>query len=394
MHFYRIVVCASCADCNGVPYFAMLNRHVFADKIAAFAALSGNGNRICFRLICLICNECIIGRLVQNIPRIVTHTAVNGNIGADVRDHLNAAYGVQCDAGRRCNGATRFNENKRPLYIMRCAEAVDYLCNGFHICIIRQRIVFLGIANAKAAAQVQILCLIVQLMLQLFDEFHHDFCRSSKALCVQNLRTNVAVQAAQFQVRIRQRLLYCLICLTGFQRKSELAVNLAGADEIMGVRIYTRLDAEQNRGSQMLFSCQLIEVLHLIDIVYHNAANAIVQRHRQFFGSLVVAVEASLGYIKACLHSSVQLAAGNNIDSHMLALHNTVDFLAGKRLAGIAHQTLAVIVFLDTLLECAAVTANHIFVHDIQRRAILLCQSNRIYAANGQMAFGIGIQIF
>ena len=39
-------------------------------------------------------------------------------------------------------------------------------------------------------------------------------------------------------------LFYCCHCLSGFQCKTKLGINLSGSDKIMGVRIDTRLNPE------------------------------------------------------------------------------------------------------------------------------------------------------
>ena len=57
----------------------------------------------------------------------------------------------------------------------------------------------------------------------------------------------MTVQTAKLQIRVRNRFLDCFVCFAGFQCKAELAVNLSGTDKVMGVCIYARLDAEQDR---------------------------------------------------------------------------------------------------------------------------------------------------
>ena len=58
-------------------------------------------------------------------------------------------------------------------------------------------------------------CLITQFFFQLFNEFHHNFCSCGESLCVQDLRSNMAVQTTQFQMRIRNCFFYSIISLSG-----------------------------------------------------------------------------------------------------------------------------------------------------------------------------------
>ena len=143
----------------------------------------------------------------------------------------------------------------------------------------------------------------------------------------------------------------------------------------------------------MLFLSQPVELFHLVDVVHYDSANAIIQRHVQLFGGFVVAVEAGVFYIKASLYGGVQFTAGNHVDSHLFRLHHTVDLLAGKRLAGIANQSLSVIVGLHALAEDTAVPPDHVLIHDIERGSVLFCQCDGIHTADGQIALSVYAQI-
>ena len=57
---HGVVVCAGCANGNGVTDFAMLDGHVLADEVAALAALSGDGDLFGLGLSRLVCNQCVL----------------------------------------------------------------------------------------------------------------------------------------------------------------------------------------------------------------------------------------------------------------------------------------------------------------------------------------------
>ena len=55
----------------------MLERHILADKVAAFTALACDGDFLDTLLICLVGNNSFILGLVEDIAWAVSHTAVN-----------------------------------------------------------------------------------------------------------------------------------------------------------------------------------------------------------------------------------------------------------------------------------------------------------------------------
>ena len=108
---------------------------------------------------------------------------------------------------------------------------------------------------------------------------------------------------------------------------------------------------------------------------------------------LIVAVKADAFRRKARCQRCIQLSFRNDIQSHLLCIHDAANLFAAEGFAGIADHSLSVIVCVNTFLENLAVTANHIFIHDIQRCAVLLCQCNSVYTANCQISCFVDIKI-
>ena len=125
--------------------------------------------------------------------------------------------------------------------------------------------------------------------------------------------------------------------------------------------------------------------MQLGQIIRDKMSDFIVQRQADFLLGLIVAVEMDAFCREARLNRGVKLAAGGDIQAKTLFLNNTADCLAVKGLAGIDGHASALIMLFKGALVSAAVAANLVFIHDIQRRAELLCQLHSIAAADAQM---------
>ena len=153
-----------------------------------------------------------------------------------------------------------------------------------------------------------------------------------------------------------------------------------------------RLDAEEDVSGFFLAGSQLAEQLQLRQVIHHNVAYLIFQRHHQFFRGLVVAEEENLLHGEIHLSGGIQLPAGDNIQPQALFLDDLADRLAAHGLAGIGHQTVAVVKLLHGFAVTAAAAADLLLIHDIERRPKSAGQLHRVAAADGEMPQLVDIQ--
>lgn len=95
-----------------------------------------------------------------------------------------------------------------------------------------------GIRDAEAAAQIQFGQRNAGFLPDLRHKIEHHFRRMDERLLVEDLRTDVAVQAAQGNPFGSGRRLHRAQRVPVLQRKAEFRVDLSGADEGVGMRLH------------------------------------------------------------------------------------------------------------------------------------------------------------
>ena len=197
---HRIVVGAGGEHRDDVAALQLLHRHPLAQQVAALAAFAGQGHRHRLGVCGLVCRQRLILRLVEGIARVVGHAAVHRRVDAHAGDLLDGAHRVQGDAVRPDNRAARLQHHKRLREVQPLAGFLDHHRHLLHVAVVAQRSVLLGVADAKAAAQVQLLDDIAGLVAHLRHQLHHPLGCQLKRLQLKDLRTDSA--------RINRFLLY------------------------------------------------------------------------------------------------------------------------------------------------------------------------------------------
>ena len=100
---------------------------------------------------------------------------------------------------------------------------------------------------------------------------------------------------------------------------------------------------------------------------------------------LIVAVKADAFRRKARCQRCIQLSFRNDIQTHLLCIHDAADLFAAEGFAGIADHPSAAVEAVDRAAVASARRTNSLFVHNIQRGSILLRQQDGITTADGQM---------
>ena len=211
---------------------------------------------------------------------------------------------------------------------------------------------------------------------------------------IKDLRADVTVNARHTDARCLERRSHSLQRFARLQRKAEFGVDLAGADEIMRMRVDTRLDAEQHAGRFARCLCQRAQQLQLSDVIHHDTPHTALQRHGQLISRLIVSVEINSLSREPRLQRRVQLAAGHHIRTKAFFVQDTVHPLAAERFAGIQYQTLFMIMRVHGIFQRAAVGPDGILVHHIQRRTVFRGQRYGIQPADRQMSMPVDSRHF
>src|SRR5205823_5695489 len=115
---------------------------------------------------------------------------------------------------------------------------------------------------------------------------------------------------------------------------TELRVQNAGLAEVVGVRLDSRREAQQNRLPSTPLGRQPVEQLELVEAVDDDPAELMVERHRQLVGRLVVTVEVDQVGRETGVYGKKQLAAGDDVQPEALLLNELQNHRGGVGLGG------------------------------------------------------------
>ena len=193
------------------------------------------------------------------------------------------------------------------------------------------------------------------------------------------------MHALQAQVLHRQRLFDDGQRLAGLQRDAELAVDLSGADKIVGVGVDAGLNPEGDVGALAHLAGKAVQPLQLIVVVDDHQPHILPQGVQQFAVGLVVAVEADLLGRESGGQSGVQLSLRHDVQPHALIVHDPADLLAAEGLAGVADHSPAAVKAVDRVAVASARRAHPGLIQHIQRGAVLPGKLHRVAPADGQV---------
>src|SRR5450756_1743819 len=142
----------------------------------------------------------------------------------------------------------------------RCAQpAMDHLDEFAR----RGRIVVSRVRNAKATTRSELARLETEVVSQLNEQVEHDGHRVFVSTQAEDLRSDVRVQADQFEARMPESLFHCAARRAGLDRKTELGIELSCGDVIVRVRLDPGRKPEHDRGS-LAFRDHLPQQLELV----------------------------------------------------------------------------------------------------------------------------------
>ncbi len=169
------------------------------------------------------------------------------------------------------------------------------------------------------------------------------------------------------------------------QPEPELRVLLTGLDEVVRVGFDARRDADQNRlrDTALLGHCR--EALHLVEGVDDHATDAGVEALREFVVGLVVAVDLDALHRETRAHGVCELSARCAEQRAVFLGDDSRHLQREERLARVDDVDILPVVA-RPLHVLAKLVADVLLVHDVERRAGLARELDRVDATDQQVA--------
>ena len=203
---------------------------------------------------------------------------------------------------------------------------------------------------------------------------------------VKDLRADMAVVAHQADVGKTQGEADKILCLPGFDCDAEFGVDLAGGDGFIGVRVDARRQTQQHLLPDAPALCLAADDFQLLRMVGNKIADVCCHRIGNVGIGFVVAVEEGALHLKARALCRRNLARGDDVDRHALVLHDGVDALEAGGFAGVERKAPFSERTRHRGFIHAAVLADAVLVHKIQRRFVVRREPDRILARKRQVS--------
>ena len=278
------------------------------DNIAALAAAAHHRGLEVALLIHFISQQAGIAGFIQRIAWIIRHAAVNGDIVFIAGYLLHRAAGIQSHACRAHNAAAGLHMDLRHFNVQPLASRLDGCCHLTHLGVHIQEGITLDIADAIAAAQIQLLRHIAVLFLHSGNELQHNDGRTLKNILTEYLGTHMTVEAHQLHMGLGQGKHGDFLRLSGLHGRAELTIHLAGGNGLIGMGINARGQAQQHLLLDAPAAGLGLNGLDFLHIVRYKVANMVIHTVHDIPIGLIVAVEVGVGQVIARLQGGVDLA--------------------------------------------------------------------------------------
>ena len=196
----------------------------------------------------------------------------------------------------------------RHFNVQPLASRLDGCCHLTHLGGHIQEGITLDIADAIAAAQIQLLRHIAVLFLHSGNELQHNDGRTLKNILTEYLGTHMTVEAHQLHMGLGQGKHGDFLRLSGLHGRAELTIHLAGGNGLIGMGINARGQAQQHLLLDAPAAGLGLNGLDFLHIVRYKVANMVIHTVHDIPIGLIVAVEVGVGQVIARLQGGVDLA--------------------------------------------------------------------------------------
>ena len=244
----------------------------------------------------------------------------------------------------------------------------------------------INISYAVAASEIQFISRVAQLVAAFSHELEHDHSCPFEHVLGEYLGSHMAVETFKLDVRILQGLSDYLQGLTCLNGRTEFGVHLTGSVRLKGMRIYTGCEPEKHLLFDTPSACFRFYGLDFLDIVSNEISYAVIHRKGNILIRLIVGVEICFFQIEAGLVCRVYLSGRYDVYAHTLFSHYLIDTLEAVGLGRIERDRSFIEIFHEGILIRSALLPYLIFVHQIHRCAVFLCQFNGILSCEQEMS--------
>src|SRR5690606_26069215 len=193
------------------------------------------------------------------------------------------------------------------------------------------------VANAKAAAQVELPGDKAEAPADLVEKAEHHLDGRLKRPQVENLRTDVTVKAGELHPLQGERPAGGLVGLAAGEAEAELRIDLPGLDVRVGVGFDARGDPEEDRGPGAGAPGERVQKLQFVQVVDDDPVHPVLEGHLQLFGRFVVPVEDDAVRRKAREKRRVELAAGDDVEVEAFFFDDAADGGGEQRFTRVDH---------------------------------------------------------
>ena len=284
------------------------------EHVARLAELAGERHRLGGRVGHAVGDDGLVGGVVERGADVVAHAAVHGDVLADAGDVLDGADGVERDARASDDGAARLDDQLRGTEAEVAAAALYRGGDHVGVCGDRGRLAVPQVADCEAAAGAE-LAQIEAVQVERGDERQHRVDADGVGLELEYRRAEMHVDADQVEAGRRNGAAHGLLRVAGLDGEAELAVERAGRRVDVSMGIDAGREAQHDVLHDAAGAGHLVEHVQLAEVVDYDAADAVIEGHRELFRPLVVAVEVDVrgGYLGRLRDG--QLAAGHDVES-------------------------------------------------------------------------------
>ena len=296
---------------------------------------------------------------------------------------LDRADRVEGQARGRRDRATGLDHQQRArLDAVRGQRLRDHLAQRRRVLRDRRALVGRDVANAEAAAQVELVDGRTGLGLDREHQLHHAIGRGRERVEPEHLRADMTVQPGEAQRAARDHAPHRAQRVAALEAEAELGVFRTGLDVLVRVRLDARRHAHEQPGRVGATGGEPLEAVELVEGVDDDPPHSGLDRGAQLVGRLVVAVEHDALGREAGVERHVQLAAGGHVEIEALVAHEPRHRRAEERLARVRDP----VAELRSILAAAA--AELALVVHVERRAELGREPDEIDTPHRHAAVG------